>query len=156
MKTKKAQGLPISTLLLLIMGIAVVLIVLLGFYLGWDYVFGKLGILPGSDLEAFTKGCEFAATQNLRSDFCSIKDKPVKIDGRSVYTNCDAVKDRLQDIVINIQCDVDVYKTYCKNKCETTEGKFKAFEMYTDGGIKKCSPGDDKTVGSCTFDEAKI
>ena len=86
LKDKKAQEL--WQLLLLILGIAVVVIVVLGFWKGWDFIFGKIGLLPGQDLETVRQGCILSANAMLSSDFCA-QFKLAKLPaGDRAYINC--------------------------------------------------------------------
>ncbi len=87
MFNKKAQGLPISTLILLILGIIVLVVVAVGFIKGWDFIFGKIGILPG-DLEVAAKACDVSGSNNLKTSYCN-EFKEVKIAGKKQFVNCD-------------------------------------------------------------------
>lgn len=155
MENKKAQNLPVGTLLILIMGIAVVVIVLLGFYMGWDFIFGKIGLIPGTDLDAFVSGCSFSASQgpaNLQAGYCSVRDKAINIPGRgSVYTNCKAVESYMTDVVVTISCDGNEYEQFCINRCQSTKGKFRVFEIMTEPNtFAKCTPPSEfEGDGSC-------
>ncbi|MBX4196461.1 hypothetical protein KW805_02655 [Candidatus Pacearchaeota archaeon] len=86
MPDKRGQDLSITTLILIILGIIVLVFIVLGFSLGWDYIFGKIGLVPGQSLETVAQGCNIAIQGKLNVDFCQFKS--AKIDGRKEYINC--------------------------------------------------------------------
>ena len=83
---KKAQEFSIVTLVVLVLAIAVLVIVILGFWKGWDYVFGKVGTLPGN-LEAAAQSCKVSAEADLATSYC-YEFKEVTV-GAKKYVNCE-------------------------------------------------------------------
>ncbi|MBX4211920.1 hypothetical protein KW787_00490 [Candidatus Pacearchaeota archaeon] len=86
MQDKRGQDLSITTLILIILGIVVLVFIILGFYMGWDYIFGKIGLAPGQSLETLAQSCKVSNEANLQLDFCQVKK--TKIDGVTEYVNC--------------------------------------------------------------------
>jgi len=83
---KKGQGLSITTIILIILGLVVLIFLILGFTRGFDFLFGKFDVAPGQDLEAVAQSCNIAAQGNLRIDFCTFKE--VKFQGKNEFVNC--------------------------------------------------------------------
>src|SRR3989338_5371160 len=118
-KNKKGQDMPIATLIRIALGVLVLVIVGMGFYYGWDTVFGKLGLLPGGKLETFTQGCNIAAKASLQTDYCDqfklINDVPGQPE--PVYINCDysSIKTALTGLGTTLlDCNSAVAaKTFC-------------------------------------------
>lgn len=113
-KNKKAQEFSIATLLLLVLGVIVLVIIILGFWKGWDWIFGKIPFLPGGDLATFKQGCNLAAKMDSSEDYCQ-EYKPVKLPGSSeaVYINCEYVQGSLEK---TLDCgETDYALEFCKN-----------------------------------------
>ena len=153
MKNKKAQkGMPISIMIGLIIGVVVMVIVILGFFMGWDYIFGRFGIIPGSDLEVFTQGCVVAAQGNLRTSFCEIKESPIYLPtGQRVYMNCDSIR---EDIAFQMEvdqrdlpnCRGNEAINFCNEKREFNL-RFNSFLINVDGDTRECKPLECDEVG---------
>jgi len=89
MKNRKAQGLPVTTLVLLIIGGVVLVSVIIGFTTGWGYIFGKLGFLP-DDLTTATAACKsYAGTEAFKISYCQYRE--LRIEGKKRWVNCDHV-----------------------------------------------------------------
>lgn len=84
--SRKGQDLSITTLILIVLGVVVLVLLVLGFTKGWDWITSKFDILPGQSLETVAQSCKIAVQSNLIVDFCSFK--AVKVDGVSQYVNC--------------------------------------------------------------------
>lgn len=86
---KKAQGLPTSTLVLMVIAILVLVFVVLGFTTGWGYIFDKIGLLP-DDLTAAAAACDqYAGNDALKISFCEFRE--LRIEGQKGYYNCDYI-----------------------------------------------------------------
>ncbi len=83
---KRGQELSIGTLVLIVLGIIVLVLLILGFSVGWENLFSKIGITTGRDLSAMVAACKVAAAANSKVDFCACKN--VKIDGNPKEINC--------------------------------------------------------------------
>ena len=91
-KNKRGQGLSVTTLILIVLGIVVLVVVILGFTKGWNFVFGKIDILPGQSLQTAVKSCEISAQQELTVDYCN-EFKEVKLAGKKQWITCDYIVD---------------------------------------------------------------
>ncbi len=87
MNRKGQEGLTLTTLLLIVLGIVVVVIIILGFTGGFDFIFGKVKLLPGQDLQAVVTSCQLAAQNGLTADYC-LTFKEITIDGVTEFLNC--------------------------------------------------------------------
>jgi len=88
MKDKKGQEMSVSTLILIVLGVAVLVILVLGFSLGWDTIFGKLRFVP-SDLQALQSVCPTYAEQNFVIDYCQLREIKTSVVGKKEYINCE-------------------------------------------------------------------
>jgi hypothetical protein len=84
---KRGQDLSIGTLILIVLGIVVLVILVIGFTTGWDFLISKFSIAPGQTLETVAQSCKFSGEQKLSLDYCAFKE--VKIDGKNQYINCE-------------------------------------------------------------------
>lgn len=86
---KKAQqeGIGLGFLLVLIIGAVVVVLLILGFTGGLNFIFDKFKIAPGQNLEAVVQSCKIAAEAGLKADFCATFKK-VNLNGKTEYINC--------------------------------------------------------------------
>jgi hypothetical protein len=95
MVNKKAQDLSIGTLILIVLGIVVLVLLILGFSIGWSNLWEKIGIFGGSSsISDIVVACNLAGTSESTYDFCQ-KFHQIKIDGKTEYLNC-------QDSRVNI------------------------------------------------------
>ena len=71
MINKKAQGMSISTIILLILGLVILVILILGFVKGWDKILPFIG--GGNNLDTLKNACGGACATGAQYDFCSVK-----------------------------------------------------------------------------------
>jgi len=87
MFNKKAQELSIGTLVLIVLGVIVLVLLVLGFSMGWDTLFSKIGLIQGSDLTTMMDACKLAVTTQSAASYCEFKG--VKVDGKKEFLNCE-------------------------------------------------------------------
>ena len=88
----KGQDLSIGTLILIVLGIVVLVLLILGFSMGWQDLFTKINIFSGgSNLESVAQACNLAADSQATISYCS-DFKKVKDNGKTVYANCEYSK----------------------------------------------------------------
>lgn len=85
---KRAQDLSITTLILIALGIIVLVIIILGFTKGWNFVFGKFDLVPGQDLQTVVSACGIAGQAGLSADYCNTF-REIEIGGEKKYVNCE-------------------------------------------------------------------
>jgi hypothetical protein len=78
--------------LLIVLGIVVVVVVIIGFTTGFDFIFGKVEQLPGQSLEAAVQACMLAANNELKADYC-IEFRKVEISGQEQFVTCESLRE---------------------------------------------------------------
>ena len=69
-KNRKAQGMSTSTIILLILGLVILVILIIGFTMGWE----KFGLfLPKDNIDNIKTSCEVACSTNSQYAFCSVE-----------------------------------------------------------------------------------
>jgi hypothetical protein len=69
MENKRGQGMSTSTIILLILGLIILVILVLGFSLGWDRV---APFIKTSNLDTIKTSCGAACSTNSVYEFCSV------------------------------------------------------------------------------------
>ena len=88
MVNKKAQDLSIGTLILIVLGIVVLVLLILGFSLGWSNLWQKINIFGGSSsIGDIVTACNLAATSQNNYDYCQ-NFRQIKVNGATEYLNC--------------------------------------------------------------------
>ena len=87
MDNKRGQELSVATLILIVLGIILLVLLVLGFSIGWDNLFRKIGIFQGSDISSVVTACNVAVSSNSQASYCEFKK--VEIDGEDQYINCE-------------------------------------------------------------------
>ncbi len=75
----------ITTVILIVLGLAVLVMLVIGFTKGWDFFFGIFDSGP-SDLQTVAKACIGYVEASLSIDFC--KYRLIDIDGKDELVNC--------------------------------------------------------------------
>jgi hypothetical protein len=89
MINKKAQDLSIGTLILIVLGIIVLVLLVLGFSIGWSNLFEKINIFGGaSSIGDVVTACNLAVTSQNTFDYCQ-NFRKVKVSGTTEYVNCE-------------------------------------------------------------------
>jgi hypothetical protein len=68
MENKKAQGLPISTIILLVIGVVILVVLVLGFTLGWNNLKGW--IAPSNNVQTIVEQCGLSCQMGQNYNFC--------------------------------------------------------------------------------------
>lgn len=76
-----------NTIIYLLIAVAVLAVVVLGFMFGWDKIFGWLNAAPG-DLEKAAQACGLAAQNNLVTTYCNDL-RELDVLGKKQYVNCE-------------------------------------------------------------------
>ena len=84
---KRGQELSVGTLIIIVLGVVVLVLLILGFSIGWENLFAKIGIVSGDDLSAMVAACKVAAASNSQASYCEFKK--VRIDGVAKEINCE-------------------------------------------------------------------
>jgi hypothetical protein len=114
MVNKKGQEMSVTTLVLIVVGVVLLVMLILGFSMGWKNLWGKINVLGGgSNVEAVIQACSISATSDSTYSYCN-EFKKVTIGSETKYYNCQApgVESALEKHLI---CKDDPIKTYCEN-----------------------------------------
>jgi hypothetical protein len=116
MNKKAQEGMTLTTLLAIILGVVVLVILILGFTQGFDYIFGFFNQLP--KIEAVVQVCGISAQSNLVADYCR-EFKSVDIDGVESYVTCPYLESNgylTEDQKLNSDCTQntdDISRDFC-------------------------------------------
>jgi len=69
-KSKKAQGLSVNAIILIVLGVIVLVLLILGFTLGWGTI---LPFLSSSNVNNIVTSCNTACSTSSQFDFCNLK-----------------------------------------------------------------------------------
>lgn len=85
---KKGQDLSIGTLILIVLGIVVLVLLILGFSLGWSNLWDRINIFGGgASLNDVVTACNLAVTSQNSYAFCQDFRK-IKTSAGTEYVNC--------------------------------------------------------------------
>ncbi len=87
MNDKRGQELSIGTTILIALGIIILVLLVLGFSIGWENLFSKIGIFQGSDLSAMVEACKVAVASSSKASYCEFKN--VKLSDGKKMINCE-------------------------------------------------------------------
>lgn len=113
---KKGQGLPITALVLIVIGIVVAVVIIVGFLYGWDKLFGPTKQLP-TTLQVKVEACKQFAQQKLTVDYCTKFDE-VEIDGKKQAVTCSYLETQKYLSGATLTCPPEIKANpakYCEN-----------------------------------------
>ncbi len=143
---KKGQELSVGTLILIVLGIVLLVLLILGFSLGWSNLWEKINIFgSGTSLESVAQKCSLAAASNSVVGYCETFSL-VTVDGKKQYINCEYDKLNLEK---KLTCNSA--PTRQESKCiellkEKFDGEFKVDEI--DKFNTKCKESKDLVVNN--------
>lgn len=115
---KRGQGLSVNAIILIVLGVIILVILILGFFLGWSTIFP---FLSTNNVQTVVSNCDNACSTSAKYDFCTV-EREVKDEKKNEVTgNC------------NLFANLDIFQNYgvarctglCENKPLCTEIKFK-------------------------------
>jgi uncharacterized protein with PQ loop repeat len=68
-RDKRGQGLQISTIILIILGVAILVFLIYGFVVGWDKLLPWIN--PGNNVDSVVSQCQVACATNSVYGFCT-------------------------------------------------------------------------------------
>ena len=87
---KKGQEMSVTTLILIVLGVVLLVMLILGFSMGWQNLWGKINIFGGgSTVESVLESCKLATETESVFTYCN-EFKKVTIDKKTQYVNCEA------------------------------------------------------------------
>lgn len=114
MMKKKAQGLSINAVILIVLGIIVLVILALGFTIGWDkFAFW----IPSNNVDTIVKACDSACAAQSTYDYCSVKRELKTKEFRAKDVSCYALSygDVFSDYDIARCSGLDCSNVNCTN-----------------------------------------
>lgn len=85
MDNKRGQGLSVNAIILILLGIAVLVVLILGFTMGWARV---LPFIQTNNVDNIKTACDVACATQNKYDFCS-QDRTLKVPGEDdITTTC--------------------------------------------------------------------
>jgi len=123
---KKAQGLSINTIILIILGVVVLVVMILGFTMGWGNF--KVWIAPSNNAQQIITQCSISCSSDSEHDYCNtIKNLNLE-DDKSAEGSCKALDnvEGFSSSCDSIKCASVVKPAICKKKgdvvdCESWE-----------------------------------
>ena len=91
---KRGQELSTNTIILIILGVIVLVILALGFFLGWDRLKSIFTDFGGGDSNVgqISQACQLACTTQSEYDFCT-RQREIKIGRDSFVDSCKSFAD---------------------------------------------------------------
>ena len=120
------EGMTLTTLLLIVLGVVVLAVIIIGATSGFDFVFGKFKLLPGQDLQALAATCNIAAKNDLKIDYCK-QFKEVKLpSGQKSLVNCGYLKEQnlLDKDSATLDCVINEEALFCKSLKDKEGSKY--------------------------------
>jgi hypothetical protein len=87
---KKGQGLSLTTIILIVLGLAVLVFLIFGFSTGWGNLWGTITEIGGGDanVDDISRGCALACQQGGSYGFCDQKRELVISKGKVTTGSC--------------------------------------------------------------------
>jgi len=110
MENKRGQGLSTNAIIMIILGIVVLVVLILGFTLGWGKI---LPFLSSENVDSVVNGCNTACVQGNTYAFCSQQRELVDAEGNEfastcyLFSNLDNFSKYGIDKCSSIKCELD-------------------------------------------------
>ena len=129
MENKRGQGMSTNTIILLILGIVVLVVLILGFTMGWNKI---APWISGNNVDTIVAACEASCATNSVYDFCVVGRNLKADDGKLKDVTCNYLSNNQPKYGVgacsSVSCDnVAVVEataeTDLPNFCSGNEGK---------------------------------
>jgi hypothetical protein len=108
MKNKRGQGLSTNAIILIILGVVVLVVLIIGFTVGWDKI---APWISSNNVDTIAQQCEVACSTGSVYDYCSMK-RTLKVEGKEDITKT------CYELATNTS-----YDSYGIDECPTLENK---------------------------------
>jgi len=143
---KRAQNLSLTTIILIVLGIAVLVFLIWGFSVGWSNLWQRISdYTGGSNVDSFASGCALACSGEQTAKYCSDVKTITLGDGSKRKGSCETLKS-----VTGVSCSINCVGKLPK-KCSdiivkgSGDSAVKGQWLSAAGDGKKCEDGTDKT-----------
>jgi len=82
---KKAQGLSVNAIILIVLGIVVLVVLIFGFTAGWKKIAPWIG--GGNNIDTIVQQCSVACSTNSLNDYCNT-EREINDGTTKITTNC--------------------------------------------------------------------
>lgn len=91
---KKGQEMTLSTIIVIVLGIAVLIFLIFGFSTGWGNLWDRITNLGGGrvNVDTVKQACALACSTNAEYDFCTRARKVVIEEGYQADTTCEKLE----------------------------------------------------------------
>ncbi|MBI2043517.1 hypothetical protein HYT25_03960 [Candidatus Pacearchaeota archaeon] len=129
MNNKKGQGLSVNAIILIVLGIVVLVLLVLGFTIGWSRI---LPFISTDNADTIATACSIACSTNSQFDFCSVERELKAGDNDLKDVTCNYLAEKRPefgtDSCSTVSCDnvviVDVVaQELLQNQCTGNENK---------------------------------
>jgi len=140
MLNKKGQDLSIGTLILIVLGVIVLVLLVLGFSIGWSNLFEKINIFSGSSLGDVRTACNLAITSQNTYDYCQ-NFKKIKVNSQTEYVNCQDTRITPDGSLPCVQSSIlEAVAALCQGKTEA---------LNINRGVYSCPNAADPSLPTC-------
>jgi len=142
MQNKRGQGLSTNAIILIILGIIVLVVLILGFIMGWDKI--APWIKPTNNVDEIAQACQVACSTSSVYDFCSIK-RELKTESNTLKdVTCFYLAEKQTSYGIQkcapISCDVILDEGECPNNLGKSKQIFDEATKILEHGICLVTP----------------
>lgn len=146
---KRGQELSVTTIILIVIGLLVLVLLIIGFTIGWKKIFPW--IKPTNNVKDIADQCKISCSINSKYDFCTVKRELRAEDKTLQEINCDFLAEMKQEYGVEkctaIQCDVESYAGII------AASDFKLAENKQPEPVKKILANCAKKVSDANADE---
>ncbi|MFH1607567.1 MAG: hypothetical protein ABIA78_00355 [archaeon] len=116
---KRGQGLSTNAIVLIILAVVVLVVLAIGFTMGWNKLAPWIG--GGSNVDTIVQQCSVACATNSVNDYCNVKRDLTKSDGNKVSQSCITLSKLGQGIGScgSVPCDCVASGGVAKSSCDT-------------------------------------
>lgn len=138
---KRAQGLSTNAIILIILGVVVLVVLILGFYIGWGNLKDKL-VGSNNNVDTIVQACATACATNSKYDFCSVPRELKAENGIGAKTDCATFS------------VIGIYSQYGIEKCPAISCEFPCEDIMKKGETRitsekeKCDEASEDDITS--------
>jgi len=120
MNNKRGQNLTLGTILLIILGLAVLVMLVYGFSVGWGNLFDRITQFTGgsSNIDSVNQACEIACSTQDQYTFCDLTRNVRAEDGFKASTTCDLLTRDVEFAKGSESKTISRLVEYCPGLCD--------------------------------------